>query len=1600
MSRGGGDALQRPASGVSRRKFLKYSGAGGTGALAAVAFAQTAGADSAVRDENQLPGASPDQWESWNDESIAGFTTQYSYLPGETVTFKIKTDSPSYTVRIYRLGWYGGKGARFLQEVPATVPLPQPQPDPVPDPATGLVDCGNWAPSAQWAIPTNAVSGVYYALFQRQDGTKLSNHTIFVVRRSGPSDILVQTSEMTMHAYNRYGGNSLYFGEPVGRAYKVSYNRPFGQGDGAENDFLNAEVALLRFLERNGYDVAYCGGIDVHRDAGVLTGRKVFISSGHDEYVSREQREHVTAARDAGTNLIFMTGNEYFWKVRFEPSIDGTGTADRTMVCYKETLANAKIDPSSEWTGTWRDPRFSPPANGGQPENALTGQLFRAILPGSNPDLDMTVPSDFRALRFWRNTAVAQLANGAVRTLAPNTLGYEFDVDADNGHRPPGLIRLSETTASVPQLLLDHGATYQPGTCVHTMTLYRAASGALVWGTGTVQWSYGLDSYHIADVGSPTDPVMQQATVNMLADMGVQPTTLMSGLAAAAKSTDTLPPTVSVVMPENGHQQPIGSAVTIAGTAVDSGGGVVAGVEYSLDGGTSWHPAVGRASWSFTMTPGALGAMTVLVRAVDDSANIGAAAAVLIEGVERTFPMSIWPPGTMPAATAANDPTPIECGVRFRASVEGFISGIRFYKGSGNIGTHVGSLWTNDGQLLASATFSNESATGWQAVSIPPVAITAGKTYVASVYMPSGHYAADSGYFHSAFELAPLRALANGEDGANGVFRYGSAGFPASTFGSTNYWVDIVLADDNEAAPTVTSSDPAPGLVAVAPSATVAATFSEAMAGASIQIEVTAEGAGAALSGTVAYDNATRTATFTPSAPLAAGKTYTATISGAQDAAGNAMSAPHAWTFAVDGGPGSSPATLWDSSARPQTTSTETSPIELGTRFVSNRDATVTALRFYKVATSQGPHLGHLWGPNQELLATATYATETTAGWQQVQLETPVPVTAGTQYTVSFFSPYGGYGATAGYFSGSGTRVREPLVAPPTAVAGGNGVYRYGSSAYPSSSNGACYWADVVLELPADGTAPFAASLEPAPGMLAVSPATTVRAVFSEAVDPGSVQLTLSHGGTDLPGVVAYDADTFTATFTPGSPLPQNVEITATVDATDLAGLGFSAPLSWTFTTEGGSGPVTLFASTDLPATRAAADNGPLEVGVRFRASGPGEILGLRFYKGAGNDGPHVGRLWTAGGGLLGSVSFDDETATGWQQALFSSPVPIDGETDYVASYHAPHGHYAATPGQLNTTRSRGPLTAPGSTSSTPNGVFGYGSGGFPTGTYNGGNYWVDVLYADNAGPSVVTQTPAPGATAVPMDTTISVTFDEAVADGSLVMRLRDSGGGVVAAALDYDAQARVATLTPAAPLSSGGTYTVAVEAAADDAGNPLAAPVSWSFTTADAALVSLWTPSTVPAIVLVNESNPIEVGVRFRTSVPGQLSAIRFYKGGAQNAGPHAVSLWGPDGTLLGTATTAGESARGWQNVALPTPVPLQVDTTYTASYFAGSGYYSLTSAYFNSGAHTSGPLTALANSGAGNGVYRYAATSGYPTGSYNGGNYWVDVVFIADSP
>ena len=159
---------------------------------------------------------------------------------------------------------------------------------------------------------------------------------------------------------------------------------------------------------------------------------------------------------------------------------------------------------------------------------------------------------------------------------------------------------------------------------------------------------------------------------------------------------------------------------------------------------------------------------------------------------------TIWPASATPLLADGGDPTANELGVKFRADSDGYITGLRFYKAFNNTGTHVAHLWTSTGTLLGTATFTVESAVGWQQVLFAaPLPVLANTTYVASYFAPSGHHSENANYFvNSGVDNAPLHALADGTDGPNGVYlATTTGGFPTSTSQSTNYWVDVVYSN-------------------------------------------------------------------------------------------------------------------------------------------------------------------------------------------------------------------------------------------------------------------------------------------------------------------------------------------------------------------------------------------------------------------------------------------------------------------------------------------------------------------------------------------------------------------------------------------------------------------------------------------------------------------------------------------------------------------------------------------------------------------------------------------------------------------------------------
>ena len=229
--------------------------------------------------ENAKPGNPESEWDisGAGSSNIEGFATDISTDNGQRVDFKINTNSTNYRIDIYRVGYYGGLGARKVATIQHQTATPQVQPAPLRDAATGAVDAGNWQVSASWTIPSDAVSGVYFAKLVRQDGIAGASHVPFVVRDDGnTSDVVFQTSDTTWQAYNPWGGANLYGGNgpgggtAPGRAYAVSYNRPIttrggGLSSGPQDYIFGVEYPAIRWLEKNGYNVSYLTGVDTAR---------------------------------------------------------------------------------------------------------------------------------------------------------------------------------------------------------------------------------------------------------------------------------------------------------------------------------------------------------------------------------------------------------------------------------------------------------------------------------------------------------------------------------------------------------------------------------------------------------------------------------------------------------------------------------------------------------------------------------------------------------------------------------------------------------------------------------------------------------------------------------------------------------------------------------------------------------------------------------------------------------------------------------------------------------------------------------------------------------------------------------------------------------------------------------------------------------------------------------------------------------------------------------------------------------------------------------------------------------------------------------------
>jgi len=459
--------------------------------------------------ENQNPGAV--DWEipfgrSGSDAvgQIKGYASAVSVNKGESINFHISVNpAQTYTIDVYRLGWYQGLGARLMQHIG---PLNGTQQAKCPvDALTGLIEC-HWAVAYTLQTQSTWTSGVYMAVLT--NAQNYQNYISFVVRDDTRNAALIyQQTVTTYQAYNDYpydnvSGKSLYAFNSYGAntvggsraAVKVSFDRPYS-GDGDCNPWghcvLSDEFAFIRWAEKNGYDIAYSTDIDTHTNGNRLLNYRGLLSVGHDEYWTKAMFDNVVAARDAGVNLAFFTSNTAYTQIRLEPST--AGTANRVVVCYRDAALDPNTDPALE-TVNWRDS----PLN--RPEQTMMGVMY-----------------------------TSQVAANAQNQYAPyvvqNSGNWVYaGTGFNNGDSVPGLVgneadRLFTEYAQAPSVngtfTILSRSPYNDGggTDYGNSSVYQAASGAWVFAAATIIWAEALDNYTGRNI---VDARIQQTTANVL----------------------------------------------------------------------------------------------------------------------------------------------------------------------------------------------------------------------------------------------------------------------------------------------------------------------------------------------------------------------------------------------------------------------------------------------------------------------------------------------------------------------------------------------------------------------------------------------------------------------------------------------------------------------------------------------------------------------------------------------------------------------------------------------------------------------------------------------------------------------------------------------------------------------------------------------------------------------------------------------------------------------------------------------------------------------------------------------------------------------------
>jgi hypothetical protein len=458
----------------------------------AAASLVSGGSPSPIQIENAQPGAAPSTWlpPAYTATTVEGYASEVSVLPGERVHLHVSTEEGDwYRIDVYRLGWYGGLGARLLTCLPGCG-------DADPGHRYGSetrVVSANWPVTNTLTVPATWPTGYYYALLRVTSGrdTGARGYVPFIVREPATrrSQILVQVAVNTWQAYNPWGGKSLYGFNSTDLAPSdhVSFDRPLAYSAQGPFDW---EYNMVRFLEREGYDVSYQTDLDTDLHPESLLQHRLVMVIGHDEYWTKRMRDAFDAARDAGTNLAFTNSNDSYWQVRYE-------NGGRTMAAYKHTVPDPEPDPQLR-TVQFREI--------GRPECALMGVMHTYVRAHETGPVDYTVTDAAAGDPWFAGTGFAP--GDVVRDVVSN----EWDALA-----PPPPAGPAACVKPGLTVLFHYEGAPQNADAVR----YTAPSGARVFATGAQQWSWGLDTFNLNVHGRtlPPDDRLQRFMRNALGDL-------------------------------------------------------------------------------------------------------------------------------------------------------------------------------------------------------------------------------------------------------------------------------------------------------------------------------------------------------------------------------------------------------------------------------------------------------------------------------------------------------------------------------------------------------------------------------------------------------------------------------------------------------------------------------------------------------------------------------------------------------------------------------------------------------------------------------------------------------------------------------------------------------------------------------------------------------------------------------------------------------------------------------------------------------------------------------------------------------------------------